>query len=159
MEKSVCFTGHRVMGKDFDLERLRALIKGLISVKGVDTFIAGGALGFDTVAAKEVLSLKAQGYDIKLHIYAPCSNQSEKWSRSDRATYNEILKAADYVDMPSRPYYDGCMRERNYKMVDNAKYCICYFTGKPSGTSQTFYYAKRKGREIYNTSRLLQANQ
>ena len=35
--------------------------------KGVDTFISGGALGFDTQAAIEVLKLKKRKYkDVKL---------------------------------------------------------------------------------------------
>lgn len=154
MEKSVCFTGHRVIGYDFSIDRLRTYIKAMIEVAGVTKFIVGGALGFDTIVAKEILALKRDGAQIELHVYAPCNNQSAKWGILDKMTYNKILKQADYVNMVDRPYYDGCMRERNYKMVDNAKYCICYFNGKTSGTSQTVRYAKKKGLEIYNTSSL-----
>lgn len=154
MEKRVCFTGHRIIGSDFSLERLKAYIKAMIEVVGVRVFIVGGALGFDTIVAKEILSLKNKGLDIELHVYAPCNNQSERWSFFDKSTYNKILKQADYVDMVDKPYFDGCMRERNYKMVDNASYCICYFNGKASGTSQTVRYARKKGLEIYNVSTL-----
>lgn len=153
-EKSVCFTGHRVVGKDFNLEKLRAYIQGTISVAGCDTFIVGGALGFDTIVAKEILTLKDEGQDVKLHVYVPCNNQSERWSISDKNTYNEILARADYAYMVDKPYYDGCMRERNYKMVDNASICICYYTGKTSGTSQTVNYAKRRNLQIFNVSDL-----
>ncbi len=154
MEKSVCFTGHRTIGSDFSVERLRAYIRAMIEVAGATKFIVGGALGFDTIVAKELLALKKEFGQIELHVYVPCNNQSEKWGIFDKMTYNKILKQADYVDMVDRPYYDGCMRERNYKMVDNAHYCICYFNGKASGTSQTVRYAKRKGLEIYNVSSL-----
>ena len=153
MQKSVCFTGHRIIGADFDKSRLELYLDMLIQ-NGYDTFIVGGALGFDTIVAKEILIRKNKGASIELHVYTPCNNQSEKWGTADKITYNEILKRADYVDMAQRPYYDGCMRERNYKMVDNSSVCVCYFNGKSSGTSQTVRYAQKKGLEIYNTSSL-----
>ena len=89
---------------------------------------------------------------VQLHVYVPCNNQDAKWSERDKKTYKEILKAADYVDIVDRPYFDGCMQERNYKMVDNASRCICYYIGKRSGTSQTVFYAKRQGLQIFNTT-------
>ena len=152
-EKSVCFTGHRVVSsKDFNIEWLRGILRGFIEL-GCDTYIVGGALGFDTIVAKEIISLKDSGHKIQLHLYVPCNNQSEKWSIADKNTYNEILKRADYIDMVDKPYYDGCMRERNYKMVDNASYCVCYYNGKTSGTSQTVNYARRKGIFVTNVCR------
>ena len=56
-EKSTCFTGHRIVGSDFNIERLRELIDCLIQLECY-TFITGGALGFDTIVAKEVLERK-----------------------------------------------------------------------------------------------------
>ena len=149
-EKCCCFTGHRKIGGDFFVDTLARGILYLID-KGVDTFIVGGALGFDTICAQEVLKAKKIHPDIKLHVYAPCNNQSANWGLRDRMTYNKILKKADYVDMPDVPYYDGCMKDRNYKMVDNAAYCICYFnTNTRSGTAQTYRYAQSKGLTIFN---------
>lgn len=153
MGNCVCFTGHRVIGKDFSLKRLEAYIKEMLEHFGVRVFIVGGALGFDTIAARLLLKLRDNGYDLELHVYAPCNNQSARWSQEDKITYNEILKQADYVSMVDRPYYDGCMRERNYKMVDNARYCICYLNQSArSGTAQTVRYARKKGLAIYNIS-------
>ena len=150
-EKSTCFTGHRIVGSDFNIVRLRELIDCLIQLECY-TFITGGALGFDTIVAKEVLERKRNNPAVQLHVYVPCNNQDAKWSERDKKTYKEILKAADYVDIVDRPYFDGCMQERNYKMVDNASRCICYYTGKRSGTSQTVFYAKRQGLQIFNTT-------
>lgn len=148
-ESTCCFTGHRILGSDFNVDVLRRGIEYLIGL-GVDTFICGGATGFDTVCAKEVLSAKGTHPHIKLHIYAPCNNQSEKWSLSDKLTYNEILRMADFVDMPPVPYYDSCMKERNYKMVDSSAYCICYLNSTRSGTGQTYRYATQKGLTVFN---------
>ena len=149
-ESTCCFTGHRVIGSDFSPSVLKRGINYLIE-QGVDTFIVGGALGFDTICAKEILKAKKAHPQIKLHIYAPCNNQSEKWSVLDTLSYNKILKKADYVDMPDFPYFDGCMKIRNYKMVDSSAFCLCYLSSSTrSGTAQTVRYAKEKGLTIFN---------
>lgn len=120
--------------------------------KGVDTFICGGALGFDTEAAIEVLKLKKKKYkEIKLHIYAPCQGQDAKWNSRDQRLYKEILSRADYVDMPNTLYNNQCMKIRNYKMVDSSTYLIAYYDGTfASGTGQTVRYGEKCGLEIVN---------
>jgi uncharacterized phage-like protein YoqJ len=149
-ENTCCFTGHRIVSNDLDVDVLRRGLEYLIG-KGVCIFIAGGALGFDTLCAIEVLTMKKRYPHIQLHIYAPCSNQSERWRQSDRNIYNGILKMADYVSMPNSPYYDGCMLERNKKMVDSSAYCICYLNNTSrSGTAQTVRYAQKMGLTIFN---------
>lgn len=150
-EKTCCFTGHRELGYDFDVSALRSAIADLIE-RGVTTFITGGALGFDTVAASEVIAFKKKGCQIQLHIYAPCNNQSERWSFKDKQTYKVILKDVDFVSVPNTPYYDGCMRARNYKMVDASAYCIAYYNRARTGTGQTVRYAESKGLEVINIS-------
>ncbi|MBQ8545640.1 MAG: DUF1273 family protein [Clostridia bacterium] len=149
-EITCCFTGHRHLGSDFKKENLKGAIENLIE-KGVKIFIAGGALGFDTEAALEVLRQKKAGKDVALHIYAPCNNQAVRFSFKEKWIYKKILKHADYVDMPPQPYFNGCMKIRNYKMVDASSYVIAYYTGEfKSGTGQTVRYAQRSGLEITN---------
>ena len=149
-EFACCFTGHRIVGNDLNIDTLRRGIEYLIN-RGVYVFIAGGALGFDTICAQEVLLMKEKYPQIQLHIYAPCNNQTERWKMSDIKIYEEILKRADYVDVPDFPYYVGCMKDRNYKMVDSSAYCIAYLnTTSQSGTAQTVRYAKSKHLTIYN---------
>ena len=146
-----CFTGHRFLPKSFDSALLSQAIVSMIE-KGVDTFISGGALGFDTQAAIEVLKLKKRKYkDVKLYIYAPCQNQDARWYPRDQRIYREILASADYVDMPDTPYDNQCMKKRNYKMVESSSYVISYYDGTfASGTGQTFRYAEKCGLEIVN---------
>ena len=149
-EITCCFTGHRSLGSDFTKEKLKSAIENLID-KGVKVFIAGGALGFDTEAALEVLRQRKAGKDVQLHIYAPCSDQSSRFTFMQKLMYKKILKNADYVDMPDKTYFTGCMKIRNYKMVDNSSYVIAYYTGEfKSGTGQTVRYAQRCGLEIIN---------
>jgi uncharacterized phage-like protein YoqJ len=113
----------------------------------------GGALGFDTYAAEEIIKLKKSHPEIELHLYLPCKDQEARWSERDKEKYYEILKCADYVDCPDTPYYDGCMRARNYKMVDNSSLCISYLKDNvKSGTAQTVRYACQNGLFLCNLS-------
>ena len=92
--KSACFTGHRVVGDDLDKNRLIRCIEKAIK-QGCDTFICGGALGFDMLSAQLVLKFKEIYPHVQLHMYLPCSNQSERWSLSQRREYNKILLVSD----------------------------------------------------------------
>ena len=128
-EKFCCFTGHRKINQNEMIEvvyRLGDEIEGLIDM-GVNNFISGGALGFDTIAALSVILLRDQGYRIRLIMALPCIGQDKLWNEKDREIYALILKYADEV----RYIYEGeykkdCMRERNKYMVDNSSYCISY---------------------------------
>ena len=65
--------------------RLREEILDLAQ-KGVDTFLTGGALGFDTLAAQEVLRMRAMGLpSLKLVLALPYMNQEAQWSQRDAA--------------------------------------------------------------------------
>ena len=60
---SVCFTGHRTLPQAAlpHLPRLLdQVLTDLILREGATVFRAGGALGFDTMAALKVLELKAR---------------------------------------------------------------------------------------------------
>lgn len=77
-EKTCCFTGHREIPKGMypmltaELERE---LHGLIQ-RGFQYFGAGGALGFDTLAAEAVLRLKEQYPDIRLILVLLCPDQT-----------------------------------------------------------------------------------
>ena len=143
------FTGHRVLASNFTPNRLEKGIEYLIG-QGVDTFITGGAIGFDTEAAQAVLRLKKKYPNIQLHIYVPCRNQDAKWKLTQKITYNSLLKKADHIEMNDRDYYEGCMLERNRKMADASSYCIAYYNGSRSGTGNEVNYAKKQGVTVYN---------
>ena len=151
MEKSnTCFfTGHRILPADFTTNRLKKGIEYLIN-QGVEIFITGGAIGFDTVCAQAVLEAKKKHPNIQLHIYVPCRNQDLKWNITQKITYQSILKKADHVDFNDRDYYDGCMLERNKKMANASAYCIAYYNGSRSGTGSAVNYAKKQGVTVYN---------
>ena len=49
----------------------------------------------------------------------------------------------------SRQYYDGCMIDRNHRLVELAGLLLAVFNGaRRSGTGATVNYARKMGREI-----------
>ena len=146
-----CFTGHRVIAAaDLPLlaPRLREEITRLYA-RGVRNFGAGGALGFDTLAAEQVLALRGEGLsELRLILVLPCRNQADRWSLADRERYAAILAAADKVVYTSEEYFNGCMQKRNRHMVDCSGYCIAYLTHDFGGTAYTVRYAMENGVEV-----------
>ncbi len=150
VEQSCCFTGHRVMPKDdVDIEkRLVCEVETLINGFGVTNFYAGGALGFDTLAAECVIRLKSKYPFIRLTLALPCKNQAEKWQEADKARYRRMLDMADSVCYISEDYTSACMRDRNDFMLDGSRFCICYLRHTGGGTHYTVNRAKRLGKEL-----------
>jgi len=146
-----CFTGHRIIAlKDkvklsTDLEKK---VEELI-LKGVKHFISGGAIGFDTLAAKTVIRMKEK-YDIFLEIAAPCKDQDAKWNKKQKEEYQKILKSADKVTVLFEKYVTGCMHFRDAFMVDNSDILVSYYRGKQGGTQYTYLYAESRGLKIIN---------
>ena len=153
---SACFTGHRKMKDDEGAisDKLYTLLERLYDEESISDFYAGGAVGFDTVAAKCVLRLKEKHKYVKLHLILPCSNeeQTRNLTASQRNEFNDILKRADSVEYTSPHYFKGCMSSRNKRLVECAEdCCICYYDSTvKSGTAQTVELAKKKGLKIYN---------
>ena len=53
------------------------------------------------------------------------------------------------MDYVSRDYYDGCMIERNHRLVEAAGLLLAVYNGvRRSGTGSTVNYARKLGREI-----------
>ena len=90
MAKTVCFTGHR----DIDVSSasiLPAILKSTMRkmvARGARRFLAGGAMGFDTLAALCVLELKAEFPDIRLELILPCRNQMQRWDARSTTAFS-----------------------------------------------------------------------
>ena len=152
--ETCCFTGHRHIPEDERAaltERLTQTIRTLIE-QGVRHFAAGGALGFDTLAAQTVLSLKEQHPDITLILVLPCRDQTRGWSTSNVATYQSILDRADKVVWLAPRYFNGCMQARNRRLVEHADVCVCYLTSDRGGTAYTVAQARQKGIAVINVA-------
>lgn len=113
-------------------------------------FGAGGALGFDTIAAKAVLTLQQSCPQIKLILVLPCKTQTRGWEKEDIAIYEDIKNRCNKVVYTSEDYARGCMLKRNRHLVDNSSACVCYLTESKGGTAYTVDYARRSGIKIVN---------
>ena len=151
INKTCCFTGHRIIKKTslpLIKQKTEIEVRKLI-VQGATHFIAGGALGFDTLAAQTVLELKKDYSQIKLILAIPCEDQAGKWNYKDKTIYEYIKNQADKVIYISKQYEKECMLKRNRFMVDNSNFVIAMWDGrKYGGTFYTLKCAERLNKQI-----------
>ena len=149
---SACFTGHRRLSAEA-LPALRASLReAVISAweKGFRSFLCGGALGFDTLAAETVLKLRDVCPGLRLVLVLPCADQTRYWRQKDQAVHARLMEDADEVITLRERYDPGCMENRNHYMVDHASLCICLLTRFSGGTLNTVRYAVRRGLPVWN---------
>lgn len=142
-EITAFFTGHRYL-KEEDHRIISVRICDAVEKAyeaGYRRFYCGCALGFDTLAAVQVLRLRESHPDLKLCLAIPCANQSEHWKEEDRDIYRMILEQADEKNILSPVYYKGAMLTRNRFMADRSSLCICYMNHYQGGTAYTVRYA------------------
>ena len=150
--RTCCFTGHRDLPVQRQKELAAKLEDTIISLidRGIRFYGAGGARGYDTLAAQTVLRLKERYPHIRLILVLPCLTQTKGWPAADVKEYERIKALADKVVYTSQEYTKGCMHRRNRHLVDHSSVCVCYFTKKDGGTAYTVRYAKEHSLEIIN---------
>lgn len=166
MGKTITFTGHRpnkLYGYNLKHPKyleLNKLLESMLEEKikdGYDTFITGGALGFDTVAFLSVKNLKKKYPHIKNIMAIPFKNQYIKWNEYDRRLYATMKTIADeivYVDTldyykrtntVEGEFHSNKLKIRNEYMIDNSDFLIALWDGDyKSGTGHCVNYAKKK---------------
>jgi len=155
--QTCCFTGHRnIPANEYAAiqKRLESEIENLIR-QGVRSFLAGGALGFDTMAALTVLRLKEKYPYVQLILILPCKEQAKGWNEADKEIYGQILRQADEAVYTSENYNKGCMHKRNRYLVEHSQVCVCYLTQATGGTAYTANYAKLQGLLVINIADFL----
>lgn len=167
--KTIAFTGHRpdkLYGYDFEDEKylqlkvkLAAIIGNRIHLENFDTFITGGALGFDTLAFDVVNDFK-ENNNIKHILAIPFMKQATKWNYNSVIKYKQIKAVSEcvYVDhldayaikgFTPGEYHPAKMQKRNEWMVDNCDTLIaCWDGNKKGGTYNCVRYAQKVGKEI-----------
>lgn len=152
--KKVFFTGHRTTSfYTDDMRSLARLLRKFI-LEGTVDFYAGGAKGWDMTFADFVLKMRENYPLVKLHLVLPCppEEQTARWNKYDKEEYQDILEAADSVEIVSDHYDKNCMKKRNERLVELGDVCLCYYNEKRvrSGTGQTVRIAEKQGKEIIN---------
>ena len=149
---TICFTGHRALDAE-NISELFSLLESCVweyAKKGNVSFRAGGALGFDTLAALVVLTAREKYPDITLDLILPCKNQTRGWRDTDIEKYNHILSEANSVTYVSEEYTRFCMMARNRALVDGADLCIAYCNKPDGGSAYTVKYAQSRDVKVIN---------
>lgn len=154
MNKACCFSGHR----DIPIEnlpvirnRIKRSILNFID-NGGRFFACGGAIGFDMVAAEEVLAIKEKYPYIQLVLLLPFPGYTSKWSEADK-TRLETIKEQSIYKYIGQAYHKGIYFARDRELVSGSDTCICYLTkSEHSGTRYTVNYALNRRLWIVNTA-------
>lgn len=118
--------------------------------QGYCYFGAGGALGFDTLAAQTVLELRKKYPQVKLILVLPCLSQADCWPDRDKKVYEDVKQQADKVVYTSKAYTRECMHKRDRHLVENSSVCVCYLTKETGGTAYTVDYARKHDLKVVN---------
>ena len=155
-EKTICFTGHRDMkAPKWVRSKLAETIEKYIQ-NGYDTFLAGGARGFDNLAADVVIGLKEKYPNIRLIVVLPFSNHykhEKNWNADEIKEYKSVLKRADEKITLLKEYESGSYFKRNRYLVDNSSLCIAYHRRNGSGTAYTVNYAELSKIQVINLAK------
>ena len=152
--KTACFTGHRELKEPIsEIERrLMGTVESLVQ-RGCRYFGAGGARGFDALAAETVLKLKAAYPHIHLILVLPFDEQyqwEKGWTTAEIAQYHRLKKRASKVVVLSDRYAPGIYYRRNRHLIDHSSVCVAYMAKTNSGTGYTVNYARERGLEVIN---------
>ena len=159
LDNCCAFTGHRphkLPWRHNEADSRCLALKAALSEQitrlvdaGMTDFYSGGADGVDCWASLIVLELRKKNPALKLHLILPHEGQADKWSDSAQERYHSILKKADSVEYVSREYYDGCMLDRNHRLVEAAGTLLAVYNGeRRGGTAATVRYARKLDRRI-----------
>lgn len=155
-EQTCCFTGHRIIpAHDIDIvtARTEIQIRELILRNGVRFFGVGGAIGYDTLAARILFRLRSTDYpQIRVILVYPFDGFTSRWSDEQRAEYARLFPQYDKAVCVAYSASREAYLERDRHLVDGSAYCIAYCTRDSGGTAYTLRYAKQLGVEIYNVA-------
>ncbi len=147
-----CFTGHRQLPPDAVpalKQALRRQIEQNIA-RGILHYFAGGALGFDMLAAEVVLEAADGGAPVTLHLALPALDYNKHWSHAQRRQLAALIRRAETAVYLAGQYDNNCMFRRNRYMVDHSGHCISYLTQSYGGTRRTVEYAEKEGLTVTN---------
>lgn len=157
--RTCCFTGHRPnkfpWGYDESdprcihyKQQLRDIIVNLYK-DGINWFIVGGAVGFDTWAAEIIIDLKKEHKDIILEVAIPCRTQDSLWPKKSKDRYKNIIDNAQKLTIISHEYTDSCMQQRNEYMLKKSSVVVAgIIEGVRGGTFNTIKKARALNKKI-----------
>ena len=111
-ESTACFTGHRMIAseKRHAVETSAERVARALVMRGYDTFLCGGALGFDTLAQQAVLRLRQELPEAELWLImgADMFLKLESWKEARR-----IFAACSVAALCREKIDDGITLQRH----------------------------------------------
>lgn len=156
---TVCFTGHRNVPEN-EREAISALLEAQIFElydRGARIFKTGGAVGFDTMAAKAVLSMKDRFGEGSIHLYLclAAPNQTMRFSKSQKEDFEYIFNMSDGVTYASDSISKDSYFARNRALVQGSDVCLAYCKKQYGGSYYTCKQALVNGVELVNLADFL----
>ena len=153
-EKTLCFSGSR----DIPLylaPKLDTLIYDIMLSlynRGYKTFITGGAIGFDTIAAKAVINFKKHYPDIRTVMMIPYKGHDRRWKDDQRLLLENLIEETDEVIYIGKEYSQWIFLRRNDAMVLHSNHLVCFNPPDKTkgGTAYTIQKAKKEKLIISN---------
>ena len=160
-----CFFGHRKIKETDELKsKLYNEIETLRTYKKVHTFLFGSKSQFDDLCYKIVTELKEKYPHIKrIYVRAEFPYIDDSYKKYLLESYEDTYYPSKMIDAGKAAYV-----ERNYEMINNSRYCICYYDENympprrknsrrdltdyqpKSGTGIAFDYARKEELNIIN---------
>ncbi len=158
--KTVAFTGYRLakimravnkLSITEIADRCYDTVKMLYE-NGYNTFLSGGAEGFDMIAARAVIRLRNETEGaVRLIMVLPFIGQDERYSLDSKREYNELCSAADMViALASKYENDSQFLRRNDYLLAHSACLVCCYDGSRGGTMYTVNRAIKAEMPIFN---------
>jgi uncharacterized phage-like protein YoqJ len=124
-----------------------ARIRQLLQLKEVDEVNVGGALGWDTLAARAAFR---QG--VPFHLFVPFEGQESRWPKEAQKRYWQMRNSANKVTVVSEGGYSALkMQLRNEAMIDSGTDEVwAFWDGSNGGTKNCLAYAFTKKIPVIN---------
>lgn len=145
----IAATGHRpdkLGGYDVKTRlALGGLATEYLSRERPDKVIVGMALGWDQAVAAACVAL-----GIPFIAALPFKEQANRWPEEAQRRWQELIGAADKVEIISTFGHARAMQQRNEWMVDRANKMVALWNGDWGGTFNCVKYAQKRGVPIDN---------
>ena len=156
-DRTCCFTGHRKLPASTAdlravLDRTEAHVRSLLQ-QGVTFFGVGGAVGYDTEAAKLLFRLRDREFPcIRVILVYPFDGYKDRWTDEQRREADELETNYDKIVRISDVASKSAYLRRDRHLVDASAFCICFCCRTRGGTAYTVRYAHEKQLKIFNTA-------